>query len=111
MATTLLGVDRVREWSEESGESKLSNFDSSGNAGDLGPDDVLVSTHVDEIMSRWKNVFIHLLRDIPSEKIGQNIHPPESSFFVVNYQHWTGTSAFRPFLAPLDHWGGLGGPG
>ena len=29
-------------------------FDSSGNAGDLGPDDVLVSTHVDEIMSRWK---------------------------------------------------------
>ena len=31
MATTLLGVDRVREWSEESGESKHSNFDSSGN--------------------------------------------------------------------------------
>ena len=61
MATTLLGADRVREWSEESGESKQSNFDSSGNAGDLGPDDVLVSTHVDEIMSRWKNVFIHLL--------------------------------------------------
>ena len=54
MATTLLGVDRVVEWSEESGESnsKQSNFDSSGNAGDLGPDDVLVSTHVDEIMSR-----------------------------------------------------------
>ena len=57
---------------------------------------------------------IHILRhirDIPSEKIGQNIHPPEICFFVVNYQHWTGTSAFRPFLAPLDHWGGLGGPG
>ena len=50
----MLGVDRVVEWSEESGESKQSNFDSSGNAGDLGPDDVLVSTHVDEIMSRWK---------------------------------------------------------
>ena len=50
-------------------------------------------------------------RDIPSEKIGQNIHPPESCFFVVNYQHWTGTCAFQPFLAPLDHWGGLGGPG
>ena len=56
----MLGADRVREWSEESGESKQSNFDSSGNAGDLGPDDVLVSTHVDEIMSRWKmysNIF------------------------------------------------------
>ena len=50
-------------------------------------------------------------RDIPSEKIGQNIHPPESCFFVVNYQHWTGTCAFQPFLAPLDHWGGLWGPG
>ena len=49
--------------------------------------------------------------DIPSEKIGQNIHPPESCFFVVNYQHWTGTCAFQPFLAPLDHWGGLWGPG
>ena len=49
--------------------------------------------------------------DIPSEKIGQNIHPPESCFFVINYQHWTGTSAFRPFLAPRDHWGGLGGQG
>ena len=50
-------------------------------------------------------------RDIPSEKIGQNIHPPKSCFFVINHQHWTGTSAFRPFLAPRDHWGGLGGPG
>ena len=49
--------------------------------------------------------------DIPSEKIGQNIHPPESCSFVINYQHWTGTSAFRPFLAPRDHWGGLGGQG
>ena len=41
--------------------SKQSNFDSYGNAGDLGPDDVLVSTHVDEIMSRLENVFKHLL--------------------------------------------------
>ena len=49
--------------------------------------------------------------DIPSEKIGQNIHPSESCFFVINYQHWTGTSAFRPFLGPRDPWGGLGGPG
>ena len=49
--------------------------------------------------------------DIPSEKIGQNIHMPEICFFVINYQHWTGTSAFRPFLAPRDHWGGLGGQG
>ena len=49
--------------------------------------------------------------DIPSEKIGQNIHPPRSCSFVINYQHWTGTSAFRPFLAPRDHWGGLGGQG
>ena len=47
---------------------------------------------------------------IPSEKIGQNIHPPKSRFFVINYQHWTSTSAFRPILAPLDHWRGLGGP-
>ena len=54
---------------------------------------------------------IRQIWDIPSEKIGQNIHPPEICFIVVNYQHWTGTSAFRPFLAPLDHWGGLGGPG
>ena len=51
------------------------------------------------------------IRDIPSEKIGQNIHPSESCFFVINYQHWTGTSAFRPFLGPRDPWGGLGGPG
>ena len=49
-------------------------------------------------------------RGIPSEKIGQNIHPPESRFFVINYQHWTSTSAFRPILAPWGHWGGLGGP-
>ena len=35
---------------------------------------------------------------IPSEKIGQNIHPPESCFFVINYQYWTGPSAFWPFL-------------
>ena len=48
---------------------------------------------------------------IPSEKIGQNIHPLESRFFVINYQHWTSTSAFWPILAPLDHWGGLWGPG
>ena len=48
-------------------------------------------------------------RGIPSEKIGQNIHPLESRFFVINYQHWTSTSAFWPILAPLDHWGGLGG--
>ena len=50
-------------------------------------------------------------RGIPSEKIGQNIHPLESRFFVINYQHWTSTSAFWPILAPLDHWGGLGGLG
>ena len=50
-------------------------------------------------------------RYIPSEKIGQNVHPSESSFFVINYQHWAGRSAFRPFLALPDHWGGLGGPG
>ena len=49
-------------------------------------------------------------RYIPSEKIGQNFHPSESSFFVINYQHWTGRSAFRPFLALPDHSGGLGGP-
>ena len=49
-------------------------------------------------------------RYIPSEKIGQNFHPSESSFFVINYQHWTGRSAFRPFLALPDHLGGLGGP-
>ena len=48
---------------------------------------------------------------IPSEKIGQNFHPSESSFFVINYQQWTGRSAFRPFLALPDHLGGLGGPG
>ena len=60
--------------------------------------------------TRYYDICI-IIRDIPSEKIGQNIHPPESCFFVVNYQHWTGTSEFRPFLAPLDHWGGLGGPG
>ena len=23
---------------------------------------------------------------IPSEKIGQNIHPPESRFLIINYQ-------------------------
>ena len=50
-------------------------------------------------------------RYIPSEKIGQNFHPSESCFFVINYQHWTGRSAFGPFLALLDHGGGLGGPG
>ena len=50
-------------------------------------------------------------RYIPSEKIGQNFHPSESSFFVINYQQWTGRSAFRPFLALPDHLGGLGGPG
>ena len=48
---------------------------------------------------------------ILSEKIGQNFHPSESCFFVINYQHWTGRSAFGPFLALLDHGGGLGGPG
>ena len=47
----------------------------------------------------------------PSEKIGQNFHPSESCFFFINYQHWTGRSAFGPFLALLDHGGGLGGPG
>ena len=46
---------------------------------------------------------------IPSEKIGQNIHPPESRFFVINYQHWTSTSAFRPILTPPGPLGGLGG--
>ena len=46
---------------------------------------------------------------IPSEKIGQNFHPSESCFFVINYQHWTGRSAFGPFLALLDHGGGSGG--
>ena len=54
---------------------------------------------------------INPLWGIPSEKIGQNIHPLESRFFVINYQHWTSTSAFWPILAPLDHWGGLGGLG
>lgn len=71
MATTLVGVDRVKEWSEESGElNQQSNFlaflstkfSSEHNsqylflcsyAGDLGPDDVLISTNVDEIMSRF----------------------------------------------------------
>ena len=48
---------------------------------------------------------------VPSEKIGQNIHPPESCFFVINYQYWTGPSAFWPFLAPSDLGGGLGGRG
>ena len=59
------------------------------------------------------NVFVMVFafRGIPSEKIGQNIHPLESRFFVINYQHWTSTSAFWPILAPLDHWGGLGGLG
>ena len=59
------------------------------------------------------SVFLELgnRRGIPSEKIGQNIHPLESRFFVINYQHWTSTSAFWPILAPLDHWGGLGGLG
>ena len=56
-------------------------------------------------------VFDSLEWGIPSEKIGQNIHPLESRFFVINYQHWTSTSAFWPILAPLDHWGGLGGLG
>ena len=48
---------------------------------------------------------------IPSEKIGKNFHPSESCFFVINYQHWTGRSAFRPFLALPDHWGVWGGLG
>ena len=48
---------------------------------------------------------------IPSEKIGQNFYPFESCFFVIYHQHWTGRSAFGPFLALLDHGGGLGGPG
>ena len=51
-----------------------------------------------------------ICRYIPSEKIGQNIHPPESRFLVINYQYWTGTNAFRPFLAPSDPGGGSGGP-
>ena len=54
---------------------------------------------------------VHVIWYIPSEKIGQNFHPSESSFFVINYQQWTGRSAFRPFLALPDHLGGLGGPG
>ena len=58
-----------------------------------------------------KSCMYSLNRYIPSEKIGQNFHPSESSFFVINYQHWTGRSAFRPFLALPDHLGGLGGPG
>ena len=70
---------------------------------------------------KWVNTKLHfsqmfhsrstLFWGIPSEKIGQNIHPLESRFFVINYQHWTSTSAFWPILAPLDHWGGLGGLG
>ena len=51
------------------------------------------------------------IRGIQSEKIGQNIHPCESHFLVINYQYWTGTSAFRPFLAPSDLGGGGGGWG
>ena len=61
----------------------------------------------------WLHPCIFFLKwGIPSEKIGQNIHPLESRFFVINYQHWTSTSAFWPILAPLDHggvWGGSGG--
>ena len=48
---------------------------------------------------------------IPSEKIGQNIDPLQKSFFVTNYQYWTGTSVLQPFLGPPDPWGGLGGHG
>ena len=48
---------------------------------------------------------------IPSEKVGQNIDPLQDSFFVTNYQHWTGTSVLEPFLGPPDPWGGLGGNG
>ena len=46
----------------------------------------------------------------PWEKVSQNIDPSENNFFVTNYQHWTGTSALEPFLAPPAPWGGLGGP-
>ena len=46
----------------------------------------------------------------PWEKVSQNIDPSENHFFVTNYQHWTGTSALEPFLAPPAPWGGLGGP-
>ena len=34
---------------------------------------------------------------IPSEKIGQNIHPPESRFFVINYQAQAQSKALRKF--------------
>ena len=49
-------------------------------------------------------------RGIPSEKIGQNIHPFKNLFFGPKYQSWTIIYALGPFLAPWGHWGGLGGP-
>ena len=47
----------------------------------------------------------------PCEKVSENIDPFENHFFVINYQHWTGTSALQWFWVPPDPWGGLGGPG
>ena len=46
----------------------------------------------------------------PWEKVSQNIDPSENNFFVTNYQHWTGTSALKPFLAPLPPGGAWGAP-
>ena len=31
----------------------------------------------------------------PCEKVSENIDPFENHFFVINYQHWTGTSALQ----------------
>ena len=36
----------------------------------------------------------------PWEKVSQNIDPFKNQSFVTNYQHWTGTSAYQPFLTP-----------
>ena len=50
-----------------------------------------------KVHSEWKN--------------RSKFSPLRKFFFVIKHQHWTGRSAFRPFLALPDHWGGLGGPG
>ena len=69
----LIGLDRVKEWSEESGELSFTflmfqlglqvlvglgialkyQIKCNSYSGDLEPDDILISTHVDEIMSRF----------------------------------------------------------
>ena len=58
------------------------------------------------LIEEVKSYLLHR-RYIPSEKIGHNFHPSESCFFVINYQHWTGTSALQSFWV----WGALGGFG